>query len=158
MYVLLYLGQHQYTRAFGSLPLVNAIANYHKRFGKLDPENQIVTVSGGVEGLFDCIVGLVDEGDEVVFFDPSYDCYRAQIQIAGGRSVGIPLKPKFQQSKSMLKERCKDTYVSGDIDEWEIDFPLFEKSINEKTKMLILNSPHNPVGKVFTTEELTKIA
>jgi aspartate/methionine/tyrosine aminotransferase len=41
-------------------------------------------------------MGLVDEGDEVIFFDPSYDCYRAQVQMAGGKSIGIPLKPKFQ--------------------------------------------------------------
>ena len=75
-----------------------------------------MTVNGGVEGLFDCIVGLVDEGDEVIFFDPSYDCYRAQVQIAGGRSVGIPLKPKVQQSKAMLRERCKETFVAGEFD------------------------------------------
>lgn len=54
----------------------------------------------------------------MVFFDPSYDCYRSQIQIAGGKSVGLPLKPKIQQSKHMVKERCKDAYVSSGDDDW----------------------------------------
>lgn len=48
-------------------------------------------------------MAFVDEGDEVVFFDPSYDCYRAQVQMAGGKSIGIPLKPKHQQTKHQLK-------------------------------------------------------
>ena len=83
---------------------MQAIANFHsKRFNNLNPETNIVTTNGGVEGLFCAIVGLVDEGDEVVFFDPSYDCYRSQIQIAGGKSIGLPLKPKIQQTKAMIK-------------------------------------------------------
>ena len=60
----------------------------------MNPETNIVTVNGGVEGLYCAIMGLVDEGDEVIFFDPSYDCYRAQIQMAGGKSIGLPLKPR----------------------------------------------------------------
>lgn len=95
-YLDLNLANHQYTRAFGSITLVEAIANYHKkRFPQLDPENNIVTTNGGVEGLYCSIMALVNEGDEVAFFDPSYDCYRAQIQMAGGKSRGIPLKPKI---------------------------------------------------------------
>lgn len=58
-------------------------------------------------------MALVDEGDEVVFFDPSYDCYRAQIQMAGGKSIGIPLKPKHQQTKQQLKERSKGQHISS---------------------------------------------
>ena len=63
MFHVINLGNHQYTRAFGSIPLVNAIAGYHTRFPKLDPENQILTVNGGVEGLFDCVMAFIDEGD-----------------------------------------------------------------------------------------------
>ena len=53
-----------------------------------------MTVNGGVEGIFSSIMGIVDEGDEVIIFDPAYDCYRAQIQMAGGIVNSIPLKPK----------------------------------------------------------------
>ena len=82
-------------RAFGSLNYVKAIAEFHKKsFGTLDPENDIVTVNGGVEGLFSCIVGLINQGDEVLVFDPSYDCYRPQVQMAGGKTIGMPLIPK----------------------------------------------------------------
>lgn len=94
---MFYAANHQYTRAFGSLPLVQAIADYHKkRFPNLDPENEIVTTNGGVEALYNAINALMDEGDEAVFFDPSYDCYRAQVQMSGGKSVGIPLKPRVR--------------------------------------------------------------
>lgn len=61
-----------------------------------------MAVQGAGAGLFYAIFGLVDQDEEVIFFDPSYDCYRAQIQMTGGKSVGIPLKPKHQQTKSML--------------------------------------------------------
>ena len=57
-----------------------------------------------------------------------------------------------------MKERCKNGYVSGPEDEWDIDYEQFEKSLSPKTKMLILNSPHNPTGKVFTNDELAKLA
>lgn len=88
------VGNHQYVRAFGSLNYVKAIADFHKKsFGELDHENNIVTVNGGVEGLFSCIIGLINQGDEVLVFDPSYDCYRPQVQMAGGKTIGIPLKP-----------------------------------------------------------------
>ena len=124
----------------------------------MDIENQIVTVNGGVEGLYCSILGLVNPGDEVLQFDPSYDCYRPQIQMAGGKCIGLPLKPVHQQSKQELKERCKDRFRAGKEDEWEIDFEAFEKALNEKTKMLILNTPHNPTGKVFTEEEMARLA
>ena len=82
-------------RAFGSLNFAQAIADFHKKnFPNLNPETDITTVFGGVEGLFCSIVGNVNEGDEVLFFDPSYDCYRPQTQMAGGKPIGIPLKPK----------------------------------------------------------------
>ncbi len=53
-----------------------------------------MTVNGAVEGLFCAILGLVNEGEEVVMFDPSYNAYRPQVQMAGGKSVGLPLKPR----------------------------------------------------------------
>lgn len=69
----------------------------------MNPETNILTTSGGVEALFCSILGFTNQGDEVIFFDPSYDCYRGQVQIAGAVSVGIPLKPKIQQTKAMIR-------------------------------------------------------
>jgi aspartate/methionine/tyrosine aminotransferase len=58
-----------------------------------------LVTSGGVEALYSCFMGLMDPGDEAILFDPSYDCYRAQIQIAGGKTRAVPLRPKVQQTK-----------------------------------------------------------
>lgn len=60
---------------------------------------------GGVEGLFSSIVGLVNPGDEVILFAPFYDCYSAQVQIAGGVSRALALKPKYYQTKEDIKNR-----------------------------------------------------
>ena len=62
----------------------------------MDPETQIVTVNGGVEGLYCSIMGLVNPGEEVLQFDPSYDCYRPQVQMAGGTVLGLPMRPRQQ--------------------------------------------------------------
>jgi len=79
--------------------------------------------------------------------------------MAGGKSIGIPLKPKYQvafyliqQNKKQILERCKDGFVSGEQDEWEINYEEFEKALNPRTKAVLINSPHNPVGKVFSQE------
>lgn len=82
-------------RSFGSLNYVKAIADFHRAtYGDLDPENNICVAMGGVYGLYCCILSLVNHGDEVIIFDPSYDCYRPQVQMAGGKSIGIPLIPR----------------------------------------------------------------
>lgn len=82
-------------RAFGSLNYTKAIAEFHKKtFGDLDPDKNIVTANGGSECLYCIITGFVNPGEEVIIFDPSYDCYRPQVQIAGGKTIGIVLKPK----------------------------------------------------------------
>lgn len=57
----------------------------------------------------------------------------------------------------MIKARCKNGYASSPDDEWEIDYEAFEKSLNEKTKLFIFNTPQNPVGKVFSQEEISKL-
>lgn len=77
-----------------------------------------MVVGGGAEGLFSSILAFVNEGDEVILFDPAYDCYRAQVQLAGGVSIGIPLKPRHQQSKTELKSRWESGFKSNEKDDW----------------------------------------
>lgn len=81
---------------------------------------------------------------------PFYDCYQAQVKIAGGIPRSIALKPKHYQSKEEIKNRPEGRHISTEKDDWEIDWDLLKKTLNSKTKALILNSPHNPTGKVFT--------
>ena len=88
-------GTHQYTVAFGSPEYLQSIANFHKNtFRDLDIKRNIVGVNGGSEGLYCCIMGLVNPGEEVIIFDPAYDVYRPQVQMAGGKTIGITLKPR----------------------------------------------------------------
>lgn len=106
-------------RSYGSIRLVQAIAKFHQpNFPvKIDPLNDIVTTNGGSEALFCCFLGIVNPGDEVIFFDPAYDCYRSQIQMAGGKAIGLPLRPRAPQSKAQLEERIKANdgkIVAGD--------------------------------------------
>lgn len=102
---LLSLDSHQYTRAFGLPSLCNSIVKHHKRFTNLNPLTDVLVTGGGVGGLFCCFLGLMDPGDEAILFDPSYDCYRAQIQMAGGKTRAVPLQPKKQQTKQEILNR-----------------------------------------------------
>lgn len=153
-----YLGNHQYTRAFGTIELVNSIAKYHTRYQNLNPLTDICVNAGGVGALYSSITGLVNPGEEVILFTPFYDCYQAHVQMAGGISRTVALKPKHFQSKEDIKNRGEGKYVSGEKDDWEIDWDGLKQALNDKTKAILINSPHNPTGKVFTEEEIKKIA
>ena len=88
---------------------MEAIAKFHQpNFPrKIDPLNDIVATNGGSEALFCSFLGIVNPGEEVLFFDPAYDAYRSQIQMAGGKAIGLPLRPRHSQSKAQLSERLK---------------------------------------------------
>ncbi len=131
-------GPNQYPSMMGIPELRQAVADHDRRFYGLDvdgPTNVLVT-SGATEALAACILGLVNPGDEVVLFEPLYDCYLPIIQLAGGI-------PKF---------------VRLDPPNWEIDPDKLRAAFSTRTKMILMNSPMNPTGKVFTREELELIA
>ena len=118
------------------MSLVNAIAKFHEGAfhpHKINPLTDIVISNGGSEALFDAFMGILNPGDEVIFFDPAYDCYRSQIQMAGGKAIGLPLQPRHPQSKAQVQARIEGNegkIVATEQDEWYIDFDLLEKSIN----------------------------
>ncbi|XP_034841224.1 kynurenine aminotransferase isoform X2 [Maniola hyperantus] len=138
---------NQYTRGFGHLRLVQNLAKlYSPLVGKeLDPINEILVTSGAYEALFSAILGHVEEGDEVIVIEPFFDCYEFMIRSAGGTPKFIALKPK----------PSKGEMTSAD---WVLDEKELASLFNSRTKMLILNTPHNPVGKVFTAQELDTLA
>lgn len=91
-------------------------------------------------------MGFIEPGDEVIIFEPFFDQYLSNIEMPGGTIRYVPLQPP------------KDGAVrTSSAANWSIDFAELEAAFNAKTKMIVLNSPHNPVGKVFSKEELTKI-
>ncbi len=131
-------GHNQYARSMGALPLVEAIATHQKRFYDLnyDARAQVVVFSGATEGLMSSMLGLLNPGDEVVLFEPFYDSYPACLAMAGA-------VPKYYTLR----------FPDFAIDEGEL-----EALFSDKTKLIVLNTPHNPTGKVFTEKELQVIA
>lgn len=148
---------HQYCRSAGSLKLTESISrNYTSVFNRKINHLTEVLVSGGACSILYCaITALVQPGDEVILLDPCYDCYTPQTIYAGGKVVGVSMIPPKRKNIENYKNIGKDV-VNEDI--WKIDFEKLEKSLNEKTKVIVINSPNNPTGKIFTYEELNKIA
>ncbi len=136
---------NQYGRGAGHLRLVNAIADvYSPLFGrKLDPLHEIVVTVGATEGIFATIQALVNPGDEVILIEPFYDSYPASVIMAGGVPVYVPLRPQ------------PGSYSAA---AWQLDMAELEAAITPKTKLLIVNTPLNPVGKVYSRDELQAIA
>lgn len=128
---------NQYAPAMGRMRLRQAIADKVARhYGLMvDPVSQILVTHGATEAIFATILGLVDVGDEVILFEPTYDSYVPATRLAGGIPIYYPLRPPH----------------------WQIDFAALAQLFTTKTKLLILNTPHNPTGKCFSGHELEQI-
>jgi N-succinyldiaminopimelate aminotransferase len=131
-------GQNQYAPGLGVPALRQAIARHQQRhYGiELDPDSQVVVTTGCTEGIAAALLGLVDPGDEVVVLEPYYDSYVAMIQMAGGVRRPVTLRaPDFRLDPDELRA-----------------------AVSPRTRMVLLNSPHNPTGTVLTPEELGVVA
>ena len=153
----------QYSRAYGDLDLENVISEFYSPLlkKKLYPSNNICVTEGASSALFSSIIGLVNPGDEVVVLEPAYDCYMAQVQMAGGKYIGGPLIPPKPLTKEELKGRFSANghfEFKRENDSFKIDFEKLKENLTNKTKLLIMNSPHNPTGKIFTFDEFSKLS
>jgi N-succinyldiaminopimelate aminotransferase len=133
----------QYPPGPGIPELRAAIAAHRERFGGggYDADTEVLVTAGATEALSGALLALLDTGDEVVLFEPMYDCYAAGIAMAGGVARPVPLRPP----------------ADGE-GRWTFDPAELHAAITPRTKILLLNSPHNPTGKVFTADELTLLA
>ncbi|KAL1648089.1 arylformamidase [Diplodia intermedia] len=139
---------NQYSPTKGRPRLKKALADaYSPFFGKtLNPETEITITTGANEGMLSAFMAFVEPGDEVIVFEPFFDQYISNIEMAGGKVVYVPMHPP--------KAGATKTTSAA---EWTIDLKEFEAAITPKTRMIVLNTPHNPIGKVFSKEELQAI-
>jgi kynurenine--oxoglutarate transaminase/cysteine-S-conjugate beta-lyase/glutamine--phenylpyruvate transaminase len=137
---------NQYARSAGHPHLVEALSQtYSPLFGRtLDPLRQILVTVGATEGIFATVQALVNPGDEVLLIQPFYDSYPAAVLMAGGHPVYVPLRHRPAHTPSTAR--------------WTLDLDELAAALSPRTRLLILNTPSNPLGKVFTRAELLAIA
>ncbi|KAF2839619.1 PLP-dependent transferase [Patellaria atrata CBS 101060] len=140
---------NQYAPTKGRPRLKKAIADaYSKFYGKtLDPNKEVTITTGANEGMLSAFMGFIEPGDEVIVFEPFFDQYISNIEMAGGKVVYVPLQAP----------KNGDTQNSQAAD-WTLELEHFRAAITPNTRMIVLNTPHNPIGKVFTKDELQAIA
>lgn len=142
---------NQYARSAAHMPLATVLADiYTKRWKwdpKIDPETQIATGVGTTNVLYCALQGLLNPGDQVILIEPAFDIYSSQVRMAGGVPVYVPLRPFLGPH---------DGNTSNEA--FRLDLNELEAAITDKTKVLLINTPHNPTGKMFTATELQNIA
>jgi aspartate/methionine/tyrosine aminotransferase len=150
---------HQYTRTFGNPKLVEAISNtYSPIFNrKIDPMKEVIVANGAVSILYNTLTALVEPDDEVILIEPFYDCYLPQTKFSGGKVIGVPMIPPKVRPKSEY-ENMKEEDYSKITEDWKIDMEKLKNAFTSKTKILVLNTPNNPTGKILTYDELKEIA
>lgn len=131
-------GPNQYAPVMGVPELRQAVARANKRFYDLeiDWRTQTIVIAGATEGLASAFYAFLEPGDEAVLFAPAYDSYLPMVEAAGGRARIVPLEPP----------------------KWRIDAEALERVITPKTKLIVINSPHNPTGHVIGPDELEIVA
>ena len=129
---------NQYTVTWGARPFREAIAAYYRRFYDfdVDPDSEIAVCCGATEGMVATMLALLNEGDEIVVFEPFYENYWPDSQLSGAQI----------------------RYVSLRAPDWTFDPDELRAAFSARTRAIVLNTPNNPTGRVFTREELTLIA
>jgi aminotransferase len=129
---------NQYAVTWGSPALRIAIAEKYRRFYgmEVDHQTEVTVTCGATEAMASVFLALVDPGDEVIVLEPFYENYGPDAILADAKPVFVPLERPT----------------------WAFDFDRLEKAFTKHTKAIILNTPHNPTGRVFTRDEMTKIA
>lgn len=129
---------NQYANTWGAKPFRNAIARkYLQRYGlEYDPETEITVCCGATEGMIASLMAVTNPGDEVVVFEPFYENYRPDALLCGAVSKLVTLHPP----------------------QWTFDLEELRAAFSARTKAIILNSPNNPTGRVFTRDELLQIS
>jgi len=131
-------GKNQYAPMAGVPRLCERIAlTLERSYGRrLDPATEITITSGATEGIFDAITASVHPGDEVILLDPSYDAYEPAVHLAGARAVHVPLR----------------------LPDFSVDWQRVSDALSPRTRLVVLNFPHNPSGAVLAPGDLETLA
>jgi methionine aminotransferase len=131
-------GRNQYAPMAGVMALREAIADkVEKSYGRpVNAEAEVTVTSGGTEALFDALACVVRPGDEVLLFDPAYDSYDPAIRLNGGRPVHLALR----------------------LPDFRVDWDEVEAALGPRTRLIMLNTPHNPSGAVLSRQDLDRLA
>jgi len=131
-------GHNQYAPMTGLPALREQVAaKIARSYGRtVSADSEVTIVPGATQGIFCAIQALIQPGDEVIVFDPSYDSYEPSVELAGGRCVHVPLA----------------------LPDFAIDWQRLQDALNDKTRLIILNSPHNPSGALISRAELDQLA
>jgi aminotransferase len=134
--------KNQYAITWGAKSFRDALARKHERFvgQSLDPERELTVCCGSTEAMISALLATVDPGDEVIVFEPWYENYGPDAILSGATPVYVELRPP--------------TSRTGD---WTYDAAELRAAFSERTKGIIVNTPHNPTGKVFSRQELLEI-
>jgi len=130
-------GRNQYAPMQGVPALREAIAGkyeeYHGR--RYDPETEVTVTSGGTEAIFDAVAAVLHPGDDAVVLEPCYDSYIPAIELSGGVAIVVPLS----------------------YPDYSVNWPAVRAAITPKTRLLIINTPHNPAGAVLTSSDIQEL-
>ena len=134
-------GNNQYPPGTGAPELRHAISEHEERFWNLsyDPDTEILVTMGATEALAGALLGILNDGDQVIVFEPLFDTYAGCVALAGAVLSPVTLRPRPNGRYGFEPEELR-------------------RAVNKNTRMILLNSPHNPTGMVFTREELELVA
>ena len=138
--------RNQYPPMIGIAELRHGISEKIKNlYGHhYDPESEITITAGGTQGILTTILACVSPGDEVIIIEPAFDSYQPSIEMAGGKTIAISLEIRRD--------------ANGQVASYEIPWDALANTINSKTRLLMINSPHNPTGMVWQKADLDRLA
>jgi methionine transaminase len=130
-------GNNQYSPMAGAINLREAIAKKTEDLygASYNPESEVTITAGATQAIYTAIAAVVQEDDEVIIFEPAYDCYAPAIELNGGKTIYMPL----------------------DAPSYTIDWTKLQKMVNHHTRMIILNTPHNPCGAMLGEEDIRQL-
>ena len=134
-------GANQYPPGIGMADLRSAVSEHQRRFWGLDydPDSEILVTMGATEAIAASLLGILDEGDEVIVFEPLFDTYAGCVALAGAVLVPVTLRPDSTGRYGFEPDELR-------------------RAVSSRTRMILVNTPHNPAGTVFTREELDIVA